>query len=219
MTAPYGFKFAHTFDGGSNASIKILPVSSPGTGGIAVGDPVTVSSGFAKCAVGGDAVYGVCVSVGKTTGATQTPIPVGGDLVNATDPATQVLATGDTGFVAVVVADNAVFESVYIGVTEGGTAPTYAAAIGSAADIGNYASGTAATFDAAAAHIGGGISKLGVTTDGTGPNSDVIIQGIAAAGGTLSTRSLPTTYPKTSGSVTAGDVLLVTFNNVQFNPV
>jgi len=219
MTAPYGFKFARSFDGSSTAAVKILPVSSPGTGGIAVGDPVTISSGYAKCAVGGDPVFGVCVAVSKTTGATQTPIPAGGSLTNATDPATTVLATGDTGYVAVVVADNALFESVYIGITEGGTAPTYVAAIGSSADIGNYASGTAATFDAAAAHIGGGFSKLGVTTDGTGPNSDVTIQGVLAAGGSLSTRSLPTTYPKTSGSVTAGDVLLVSFQSVQFNPV
>jgi hypothetical protein len=213
MTAPYGFKFARSFDGSSNAAVKILPVN-PGTGGIAVGDPITITSGKAVCAVGGDAVYGVCVSVSKTAAGT----PVGGALVNAADPSVTALASGDVGYVAVVVADNAVFETVYLGETDSGSTITRAAAIGAVTDIGNFYTGSVVAFDSAIAHQIGGISKLGASVDGSGANSNLTIQGIVATGGTTSTRSIPSTYVNVSGNVTAGDVLLVTFNTLQHDP-
>jgi hypothetical protein len=219
MTAPYGFKFAHTFDGSGTSAVKILPVSSPGTGGIAVGDPVTITSGSAVCAKGADSVYGVVCGIGKTTGGSQS-VAQGGSLVNAIDPFVQTLGSSDTGFVAVIPADNAVFRTVYLGTSESGAAITRAASLGSAVDIGNGVSGSAATYDALAAHTSGASSKLGATIDGGSPNSELIIQGFSAIGGTLSTRSSPVTYTSAiTGNITAGDEIFVTFVNVQHNPV
>lgn len=218
MTAPYGFKYAHTFDGSGTSAIKILPVSSPGTGGLVVGDPVTVASGVARLALGGENVYGVICGLGKTTGQVQS-VAIGGNLANSIDPYINTLLTGDTGFVAVMPADNAVFRTVLAGVHDGGTIPANRAiAIGTTLDIANYPVATVVELAAAAAHSTNGVSKICAAVDGSSPSADLTIQGFAAIGGTLTTRSLPSMYNVTSATSVAGDEIYVTFNNVQHNP-
>jgi len=219
MTAPYGFKFAHTFDGSGTSAVKILPVSSPGTGGLVVGDPVTVASGFARLALGGESDYGVVCGLGKNTGAVQS-IGIGGNLTNSLDPYVNSIGASDTGYVAVMPADNAVFRTVLGGVHDGGTIPaSRLAAIGTSIDIANAVSGSPVELSAAAAHATNGVSKLCAAVDGSTPSGDLIIQGFAAIGGSLTTRSIPSPYNPTTATSVAGDELFVTFVNVQHNPV
>jgi hypothetical protein len=137
---------------------------------------------------------------------------VGGLMTNFSDPSngSTAFSASDVGWAAVVMVDNAVFKTVYQGAT-GGTAPTYAALVGSSVDLGN------AGVDYAAVntnHIVGNTSQLGVATQTT-MDGDITILGLASRG-TTTTKGTPITYYPSSGSLTAGDEVYVIFNNTQY---
>jgi hypothetical protein len=220
MGAYYGFKYARSADGSTPQSVRILPVADT-AGGLTVGDPVAVASGvvvgFTSGLSGG--VYGVVVALGRTAASVAQSVSVGGYLTNFADPSngSTAFSATDDGWAAVVVADNAVFKTVYQGAPSG-TAPTYAALIGTQLDLSNNSTGTTIVDYAAVNtnHLDGNRSKLGAATFSSLSN-DITVLGLASRGA-ITEKGVPITYYPSSGSLTNGDEIYVTFNTVQYNP-
>jgi hypothetical protein len=214
MSAYYGFKYARSTDGSVPQAVRILPITTAAAGGLTVGDPVTVTSGLVKGYTSGLAAgcYGVIVALGRTPTSVAQSVSVGGLLTNFADPSngSTAFSASDIGWCGVVMVDGSVFKTVYQGATSG-TAPTYAALVGSTVDLAN------ATADYSAVntnHIVGNTSQLGVATFTT-MDGDFVILGLASRG-TTTTKGVPVTYFPTSGSLTAGDEVYVSFANTQF---
>ena len=224
MAAYYGFKYARSADGSTPQSVRILPISSGAAGGLTVGDPVSITSGLVKgftAGLSGGAV-GVIVALGRTPASVAQSVSVGGLMTNFADASigSNAFSATDTGWAAVVMADNAVFKTVFQGLSaDAATAPTYAALIGTKMDLTNNSTGsTVVAYTAVATnHLDVNRSKLGVSGKATSPTDDVTIVGLASRGA-ITVKGTPVTYYPTTGSLTQGDEVYVTFNTVQFNP-